>query len=607
MGDRIVPRSPDLDARRHAAARSASTPSLGVGTVAVALAAAIIADRALRVFVPFPSAPSWIDLLAGALTYALACLPALLALGWRRTRWAARWLLGLPFGLLAASIAASGGASSTSVLLLLAAVAVLFALTLARFDVRWLAGATALLAGAATWQVMANGWRTADAAQPSVLLVVLDTVSAHHLSAYGYGRPTDATLAALARRGMLYQRAVSTAPWTVPSHASIFTGLYPSELGFDGANFAAADWPGSLAGDLRARGFQTVGLTANPSLTGWPELGEGFDHLWTEHRLASRPGGLLRDRLLGHEATYQTHGERITDLALDWLDRHSTRGQPWMLFLNYLDAHAPYDPPDRLRAKFAAGAEHLTEDNRPYNTGALPASAQTVDSMRHLYDAEIAAMDEALGRLLAGLEARGYDSAKLLVVVTADHGESFGEHGFYGHLLGMPDTVLRVPLVLAGYGVPQGVVEQNVQPLQIRSTVDTILSVPLSDRAAAPLPPWGGAPEFLISEHPQPKWYLRGLEGMGTPFTPDPHWVGNWTAVEHGGIKVVFDDTLTRGATYDLAADPAEQRPLPLDAGRASLDRYRTWRTALAANRPAAPSELSEAAKERLRAVGYMQ
>ena len=97
------------------------------------------------------------------------------------------------------------------------------------------------------------------------------------------------------------------------------------------------------------------------------------------------------------------------------------------------------------------------------------------------------------------------------------------------------------------------------------------------------------------------------LEGMGVPFTPDPQWSGNWTAVEHGGIKVVFDDTLTRGSTYDLAADPDESRPQPLDAGRASLERYQTWRSAVAANRPAPASELSDAAKERLRAVGYMQ
>jgi arylsulfatase A-like enzyme len=575
--------------------------------VAAVIVLALVTDRVLRALAPFPSASSWDDLAAGAVSYAILTLPAVLALTWAPTRRAGRWLLGLPFGLVLASAAAAGGASSKIVLALLGAGALVAGIAMGRLRLRVVAAAVALLACVAAWQTAANGWRTADAAAPSVLLVVLDTVSARHLSTYGYGRPTDPALAALARRGMLYKRAVSTAPWTVPSHASIFTGQYPSELGFDGANFSAPVWPGSLAGDLRQQGFQTVGLTANPGLTGWPELGNGFDRLWSEHRLAARPAALLVDWLLGREATYQTRGERITDLALDWLDRHSTRGRPWMLFLNYLDAHAPYDPPPRLRDTFAPGAEHLTADNRPYNTGALPASAATTESMRQLYDAEVAAMDEALGRLLAGLHARGYDQSKLLVVVTADHGESFGEHGFYGHLLGMPDTVLHVPLVLAGYGVPQGVVDESVQPLQIRSTVDTILDLPLSDRAAAPLPPWGSGPEFLISEHPQPKWYLRGLEGLGTPFTPDPRWLGNWTAVEHGGIKVVFDETLTRGGTYDLAADPDETRPQPLGAGRASLDRYRTWRTALAANRPAAPSELSEAAKERLRAVGYMQ
>jgi arylsulfatase A-like enzyme len=580
-----------------------------LGCAAGVVALALATDWAARQLASFPSVVSAADLAAAAATYAVLVLPAVLAFAHPRTRRLAPWLFGLPFGFVIAGLAANAGLPGKTVLVILAAGTLLAAPMLGRIRLRWIAAAVAMLVGIATWRGASVGVRTADAAKPSVLLVVLDTVSARHLSTYGYGRPTDVNLAKLAAGGMLYRRAVSPAPWTIPSHASLFTGFYPSELGFDGSNFSIPSWPGSLAADLSLHGYESCAVSANPGLAGWSELATGFTHFWSEHRLTSPLTSLLAHWVLGQEATYQTHGMRVSDLALDWIDRRSTRGAPWFLFVNYLDAHAPYDPPDEQRHAFAPGLgpHHLAGDNRVYNAKAVSASPATRAEMQQLYDGEVAAMDAALGSLLDALQARGYGESNLLVIVTADHGESFGEHGFFGHLLGMPDPVLHVPLVLSGYGVPRGVVAAGVQPVQVRSTVDTILGLPVAAGAAPPLPPWGAAPDMLISEHPQPVWYMDELGRYGTAFTPPAEWQGNWTAVERDGVKVVFDDTFTRGAAYDLASDPEEERPLPLERGLASLDRYRTWRSAVAVNGASAPSELSEAAKERLRAVGYLQ
>src|SRR5438876_8935387 len=145
-------------------------------------------------------------------------------------------------------------------------------------------------------------------------------------------------------------------------------------------------------------------------------------------------------------------------------------------------------------------------------------------------------MDRALGRLLDQFSRRGYDATNLLVVVTADHGEALGEHGLIGHLRGLPDTVLHVPLLIAGPGITPGEVTTPVQTVQLRATVRALLGLPRLPTIAPALPPWGEAPSLLISEHPEPRWYFDELCSMDVGFDPGP-WAGNWVAVERDGVK----------------------------------------------------------------------
>src|SRR4029077_16110744 len=150
-------------------------------------------------------------------------------------------------------------------------------------------------------------------------------------------------------------------------------------------------------------------------------------------------------------------------------------------------------------------------------------------------DAEIAAMDRALGRLFDELARRGYDGEHLLVIVTADHGEALGEHGLVGHLRGRPDTVLHVPLFVTGPGVMPGEVTTPVQTVQLRATVRALLGLgPLATIAPA-LPPGGEAPLLLITEHPEPRWYFDELRSWNAGFDPAP-WTSNWVAVERDGM-----------------------------------------------------------------------
>ena len=237
-----------------------------------------------------------------------------------------------------------------------------------------------------------------------------------------------------------------------------------------------------------------------------------------------------------------------------------------------------------------------------YNSGRVTLTSEDRTAVQNLYDGEIAEMDEAFGQLLRGLEKRGYDSKNLLLIVTADHGENLGEHGLIGHLLGMSDALLHVPLLISGPGVPSGEVVSPVQTVQLRATVRALLGLEALPDIAPPLPPWGPPPSMLISERSQMQWYFDWFRDVKDDVDVDP-WSGDWVAVERDGLKVVFDDR-GRGATYDLRTDPGEDDPHPLSEGAALVQAYREWQQASAGLQPA---HLQITAPPPLRALGYIQ
>ena len=337
----------------------------------------------------FPYAPRLEDLALSFLLYALSLTPALTValLGPRFAR-LARLLLGTPFGLLAMSLLFAGGYSSRNVLIAAGLVGFPAGALLCRVgSTRSLAATTALVL------VLGAGTRLRPAATapehgPSVLFVVLDTTATGHLSAYGYAKPTTPTLDALAQRSLVYRRAVSPASWTVPAHASMFSGLYPSELGFDGSSFSPQHERGSVASDLEASGRTAYAIAANPLVGRNAALRAGYRALWRGDHL-TRPFLLrLLDGLRWREEV-PTRGDQITDLALDWLDRLAPRGKPWFLFLNYVDPHVPYRPPQRERDEFAPGVhpDLVADLTQRYGSGRRPLTPEVTAAMRALYDA----------------------------------------------------------------------------------------------------------------------------------------------------------------------------------------------------------------------------
>ena len=558
----------------------ATAPAREISAATVGLTAALVTlvQLVARSICPFPYALHLDNLALSFLLYAVTLIPALIAarMGPRYVR-LAYLLLGTPFGLLAMRLLFVSGAPSRNTLIAVGLLGFPAGLVLQGIgSTRRLATATALClvlgAGVRLRPPTMAGSRT-----PSVLFIVLDTTGTGHLSAYGYSRPTTPALDALARRALVYRRAVSPASWTLPAHASIFSGLYPSELGFDGLNFTRDPAVGSLAGDVEASGRTAYAISANPLVVSDGMLRVGYRAMWEGDHLTRAFPLMLLDAIRAHEH-FLVRGDDITNLALDWVDRLAPRDRSWFLFLNYIDPHMPYCPPQRERDAFAPGVDPdaIAHFSQAYSSGQVRLTPAVAAAMRALYDGEVAAMDRALGRLFDGLEQRGYDANNLLIVVTADHGEALGEHGLIGHLRGLPDTVLHVPLLIAGPGVTPGEVTTPVQTVQLRATVRALLGLPPMIGIAPALPPWGRGPSLLITEHPEPRWYFEDLRSRNGQFDPEP-WAGDWVAVERDGLKVVFDDH-GRGRAYRLKDDPAEDLPLPLTDGMALSRAYAAWR-----------------------------
>lgn len=318
-----------------------------------------------------------------------------------------------------------------------------------------------------------RGLPSATAGAPNVLLIVLDTVRADRLSVYGYGRDTTPNLKRLARDGVRFERARSTAPWTLPSHASMFTGRWPHQLSADLDGPLDATYP-TIAEFLGSQGYDTAGFVANLTYTSAETgLSRGFAH-YEDHRLLV--DDLIRGSALGSRIVWETvaavghwtghpvpnftrkNAEEVNGQFLGWLSKRPT-DRPFFAFVNYYDAHNPYVPPLGFNRHFGVRRETAADNTtieRWFVLDKHNLTPRQVGLINDGYDDCIAYLDEHLGRLFDSLEQRGV-LQNTLVIVTADHGEAFGDHELYGHASSLYDSEIHVPLLIMGpRGVPRG-------------------------------------------------------------------------------------------------------------------------------------------------------
>lgn len=333
--------------------------------------------------------------------------------------------------------------------------------------------------------------RVASAGRPPVFLLVLDTVRADHLSVYGYERETSPELERRLRaRGnaVAFPRAFSNGTWTVPSHASLFTGQLPSEHGahfaLDGSvrvGFGIDESLPTLAEELHGAGYATLAGYGNHWLRSVKGMGRGFERYLRAPDKDELPfvGEALRARFLPGLLWEATKGcARAPDVnatLLSMVEPWSQGPNPLFVFANYVDAHGPYSPPAPFRGRFAPS--DLREHSEHLSTG------QTPDRHAQLmarYDEEILYLDHQLGRFFDALDELGLLSASW-IFITSDHGEAFGEHGVLEHGTTVFSEVTHVPLlVFPPDGVVLPVTEAPVSLLDVAATVAAIGGAKLS-------------------------------------------------------------------------------------------------------------------------------
>jgi arylsulfatase A-like enzyme len=360
---------------------------------------------------------------------------------------------------------------------------------LARRTLPWLVSAAALLA--IYWQGrplivqrrQLGALPQARPDAPNVLLVVLDTVRARSLDLYGYSRRTSPNLTRFAQRGVVFEHAVAPSSWTLPTHASLFTGLLPHEHLADAPVPLAARFP-TLAEALAAGGYQTAGFVANRVYCGVNTgLARGFSHYddranpVAEMLVGSAPLSLLLKLAL---PSVRKTAADVNHEFLRWLDRRADG--PFFAFLNYFDAHEPYFVPDAAFDHF--GKLSPGQRQRLLHQGPLQQGAQA-EAAVDTYDGAIAYLDHHLGELLAELRRRGLLD-NTLVVITSDHGENFGEQGVFGHGWGLFRQQIDVPLVMV-YPATISAGRRVPWPVGLRDVAATILEV-AAPRQAGMLP-----------------------------------------------------------------------------------------------------------------------
>ena len=394
--------------------------------------------------------------------------------------------------------------------------------------------------------------------RPNVLLITIDTLRADRLGGYGHRMAATPTLDGLAARGARFATAVAHTPLTGPSHASILTGLSPLGHGFrNNSGFVLASSIKTAAEDFKQAGYRTGAVISGFPLDRRFGFDRGFD-AYDDH--------LPRGNDPRRTPYVERPANATTDAALRWLASADAR-QParWFLWVHYYDPHAPYEPLGDLATRFAGSP----------------------------YDGEVAFVDRELGRLLRALEEK-QELARTLIVATADHGESLGEHGEGTHGVFVYDATIRIPLIMAGPRIAAGRVSDTVGRLiDVLPTMLDYAGIPLrADLDGRSLRPtieghaMGDAPAYAESLYAQ----------LELGWAPLHAWRSS---------KAKLIDA-PRPELYDLEQDASELSNVAASQPARVAELRRALDAALRQSPPSASAAIDPEAAERLRALGYV-
>lgn len=449
-----------------------------------------------------------------------------------------------------------------------------------------------------------------SAGKPDVILLILDTARADHLSFAGYSRTTTPNLDRYAAQARVYSQARSVASWTPPSHASIFTGLLPAQHGQDLGPLRTAE--PLLAEVFRDAGYQTLGVVNNPLLgEGWergfdlyrsnwqrPHFSIAFVIWWFEQRASRSAEGF---NFIGDTP-------RTLEWARRWWGSHGDA--PRFMMINLLDPHLPYGRGHRYAGKFLDArtreAEDLPDDDMMYFAGKVQASDEDWDRLVAQYDSDVFFADREIGAFLDWLDRRG-DLDRTVFVLTSDHGERLGERGLIGHGLGLDETLLRVPL-LVRYppAVEPGIDTRLVQTPGIFSTLCDLAGIDPPPASVERMPSLDDLwPDAAVAQMKAQQWFIDSINREHGPGFDGTPYEGDWSAACDGEWKLVRS-TAGRQMLFHLPDDPAEERDVSAEHPE-HVERLSPFLDELPEFADGAEIEdLTEEELEKMRGLGYL-
>jgi len=471
---------------------------------------------------------------------------------------------------------------------------------------------------------------------PNVLWVVWDTVRADRLSVYGFGKPTTPFLQEWAKTSRVYVNCLSAAPYTISSHASMFTGLLPTEHGVSNDHQRLGDHFETIAELLRRKGYQTYLFSANPLISQEHNFHQGFEteeHPWDpEYR--SEAARIVSRKVPPEDRSTElsnkvregklwiwdikASGELVERLVGEWLRRRDP-ARPFFIFVNYMEAHRPYIPPRTFRERIMSAKQiaRSYEVDRSwatvwsYSFGLHEYTAEELAVIADTYDACLAELDDLFRRLIESLRSKGYLD-NTVVILTADHGEHLGEHHLLGHEFSVYSPLLHVPLIISY--PPRFQPGRDDRPVMNFDLFPTILELAkiapptdVSMKARSLLAP--EANRVRLAEMLAPHWgAIQAVRTRFPAWDPSP-WYRRLKAFHDGDHKFIWASD-GRHELYDLRRgdlrleDQVVGQPEVGHRIASALDEYLQRLDRSKVELGVAPS-LSQEQIERLESLGY--
>lgn len=471
--------------------------------------------------------------------------------------------------------------------------------------------------------------------QPNIIFLVMDSVRAANLSCYGYQRPTTPNIDQLAAQSTLFEQAISVGCWTLPVHASLFTGLYPLNHGMTVSKDALTDDFPTLAYRLKSLGYRTACFSNNAYISDATGLSQGFDTVEDIWR-ATNPRGIQRSRMsrlikslerrgplaqpavsalrasqraramLKARRSRKDSGARATNEKIrDWLNEARDQDAPFFIFVNYMECHERYSPPPPYNRRFMPSrfsdwrVAQVSPNKAEVLDGPASRRADDLEIMRALYDGALSYLDDKIGELVRFVESLGLMD-ETLIVVTSDHGDSLGEHDHLGHRVTLYEQLVHVPLIIRypARFTPGARVSSHVQ---LADLYPTFLEVAGGDTAEAAAngfhsllaPPQTVARPFTVAENTAPK----SLDNVVARMIRTDKYKYIWKSNHQHEL-------------YDLTSDPSEQTNLIADepdVARGMIEQLEAWERSLDDKRiETREAEYDDATLQRLRGLGYV-